>query len=361
MTAEHGKRKGSFGYRFLITTLNILLAVLFYWLLGFVLDDISDQPGPDWTTIQTSYQDKALVAQNKSLNEQLLNLNRTIDSLKQQQSLTQSSISSYRDTMNQLLSLQKSSVQKGVNISADAQQNLTKVTQEYLDNQQRYQKLNTTLADKYNAAQDIQSQINSNNTKLDAQSTEANKEYQKQMARYNLKIAALQLCFLLPLLVLVTYLYRRFRQTIYVSMFIAVGIATLIEIALVMHEHFPSRYFKYILILALIFLVIWALKAMLRMIVKPQSKWLQKQNRDAYQKMLCAICQYPITPGLLKLTLPVRKQKEMQLANLDYLTKIDDYICPSCGEKLFEKCEQCHEIRHSLLSFCDHCGFEKKI
>jgi len=36
------------------------------------------------------------------------------------------------------------------------------------------------------------------------------------------------------------------------------------------------------------------------------------------------------------------------------------YTCPSCGTPLFEKCESCGGLRHSLLPFCLHCGAEKK-
>lgn len=359
MTQKQRERKGSFGHRFLTTVLNILLAILVYWLLGFILEDISNQPGPDYTTFETTYQDSALVSQNNSLNEQLANLNRSINELKQQQSLIQNSVSGYRDTMNQLLNLQKSSLQKGVVFSSESQQNLTKVTQQYLDNQQQYQKLNFIIASKYTNVQQVQSQIDLINSKLIDQRALAYKAYSREMAKHNLKIAGLQLCFLLPLLAIVTYFYRRLRLSVYVSMIVAVGVATLIKIIFVMHEHFPSRYFKYILIIALIFLVVWALKNLLRMVVKPKSTWLMKQNREAYQKMLCATCQYPITPGLYKLTLS-SKRKDLSADYLSYLGQIEDYICPSCGEKLFEKCSQCQQLRHSLLTYCDHCGSEKK-
>jgi len=359
MAQEKRERKGSFGHRFLTTGLNILLAILVYWLLGFILSDISSQPGPSLTSYEAIYQDKDLLSQNNALNQQLMNVNSSIDELKQQQSLIQASISGYRDTMNQLLSLQKSSVQKGIIFSMESQQNLTKITQQYLESQQQYQKLNFSIASKYTDSQRIQSDISQLNTKLDEQRARAYDAYNEQMVRHNLKLAGLQLCFLLPLLAIVAYFYRRLRQSIYVSMVVAVGVATLIEIIFVMHEHFPSRYFKYLLILALIYLVVCALKTMLRMVIKPQTKWLMKQNRDAYQKMLCATCQYPIAPGLFKLTLPLSKQKDILPRDLDNLSNIEAYICPSCGEKLFEKCSQCQQLRHSLLAYCDHCGFEK--
>ncbi|MHC4105255.1 MAG: double zinc ribbon domain-containing protein, partial [Planctomycetota bacterium] len=35
------------------------------------------------------------------------------------------------------------------------------------------------------------------------------------------------------------------------------------------------------------------------------------------------------------------------------------YTCPACGTELYEKCDKCSDIRHSLLPFCEHCGNEK--
>lgn len=355
------ERKGPAGHRLLITGLNILLAILVYWLLGFILDDISNQPGPSFVALQQTYQDKTLLSQKNALSQEIAHLNHTIDTLKQQQVFIQSSINNYRDTMNQLLSLQKSSVQKGIALSAETQQNLVKVTQQYLDNQRRYQALNYAIADRYTDMQHLQSQADVIDTKLEAQTIQANQEYNTQLFRHNLKIAGLQLCVLLPLLIIVTFVYRRFRQSIYVPMIKAVGIAILIKILLVMHEHFPSRIFKYLLILTLIYLVAWALRAMLRMSIRPKINWLMKQYREAYQKMRCAICQYPITPGMLKLAPPYKQKKLQQIQLLPYVSTVEGYVCPSCGEPLFEKCEHCQHMRHSLLGYCDNCGFKKEI
>ena len=37
------------------------------------------------------------------------------------------------------------------------------------------------------------------------------------------------------------------------------------------------------------------------------------------------------------------------------------YICPHCGTALYEECNYCHFIRHSLLPYCEHCGDKKEI
>lgn len=357
--SQSRERKGPAGHRFLVMMLNIILAILFYWLLGFVLDDIASQPGPSLQEIQDSYKDKNLVTQEDALNKQLAKLNQTISAQTQQQTLLKTSIDGYRDTMNQLLDLQKSSMQKGVTFSSEAQQNLTNVTKLYLDNQQKFQNLNRAIADANAQAQQLQSQVNTIDSTFQKQMDQAYKDYDSQLTRYNLEIAAIQLLVLIPLLLIAAYFFRKYRQSIYRSMIMAVGIAIIIKIVFVMHDNFPSRFFKYILILALIYFVVRALRAMLHMIVAPQKNWLLKQYREAYQRMQCAICQYPIQPGALKFSMP-QKPKDKQQSDVEYLEHIEGYTCPSCGEQLFEKCDHCQHTRHSLLTYCDNCGAEKK-
>src|SRR3989338_7074078 len=115
MTMNHMKeKKGPKGFRILVMGLNILLGLLIFWLLGFLMDDISSQPGPNLTEIQKKYQDPVLVKQKESFNIQISKLSGTIDERQKQQSILQTSINSYRDTMNQLLDLQKASIQKGI-------------------------------------------------------------------------------------------------------------------------------------------------------------------------------------------------------------------------------------------------------
>lgn len=353
------ERKGPAGHRFLVMTLNILLAILIFWLLGFILDDIGNQEGPSLTKIQEQFQDKNLIKQKEALKNQASKLTQVISTQTQQQSLLKTSIDGYRDTMNQLLDLQKASMQKGLQFSSAAQQNLSNVTKLYLDNQQQFQNLNHAIADGNTQVQQVQAQIDSIDTQLSKQSTKAYVVYDNQLTWHNYKIAAIQLLVLLPLLIITAYYFKKFRQSIYRPMVIATGIAIILKIVLVMHEHFPSAAFKYIIILVLIYFVVRALIASLRMVIAPKASWLLKQYREAYQRMQCAMCQYPIQPGVFKFFIPQTKNQEIKQANMSYLEHVDAYVCPSCGENLFEKCKVCNHMRHSLLNYCDHCGAEK--
>lgn len=329
-------QKGPATYRILILFLNITLALLIYWLLGFILKDISNQPGPSWQKIQTANQDPVLVKQNTELLKQQSDLFQKESQLQKKQHLLKDSISSFRDTMNQLLDLQKNK-----NFSEKTQQNLSTATQLYLENQQQFQLVTNSLSETSDQLQQIQNQLMTVNLKLNEQTQLANQQYNAELLKHNLKLASLKLMVLIPLLLITAYFFKKYRRSVYISMISAIGIAIILKIIMVMHEHFASEFFKYILIVLLIVLVARALQNLLRMLVSPKASWLQKRYREAYKKLECAICDYPVQP----------LDREMK--------EIAQYACPSCGTKLLEKCNQCQHVRHSLLGFCEYCGRQK--
>lgn len=355
---QRPERKGPARQRLLILILNVVLAILVYWLLGFLIDDIGNQPGPDYQAYLKKYQDPALVKQRDDLSKKDTALTTQIDNARQQQNYLQKSISSYKDTTNQLLEIQRSSLQKGVSFSTQSQTNLANVTNLYLQYQQKYQDLNNQISARNLEQQQLRNQLSQINTQLDKQATTAFEDQQKATKIHNLFMAGLKLLVLIPILLIVLFLYRRYKETIYKNMILAVTIAVLLKIAQVMHEHFPSRFFKYILIIVLLYLVIRALISMLRSIESPKKDWLLKQYKEAYQKLLCPECQYPIQPGIMKFFTP-RSQSLEKAMDSTYLQKIDQYSCPSCGTHLFEPCVVCQQTRYSLLKYCDHCGAEK--
>jgi predicted RNA-binding Zn-ribbon protein involved in translation (DUF1610 family) len=97
---------------------------------------------------------------------------------------------------------------------------------------------------------------------------------------------------------------------------------------------------------------------LIRMMSSPQQTWLLKQYKEAYKKLICPTCEYPITPGLFKFILHFQQTKS---ANIDTrgLPALEKYSCPGCGQQLFEKCVGCEKTRHSLLPYCESCGIHK--
>lgn len=260
--------------------------------------------------------------------------------------------------MNQLLDLQKASIQKGVTFSPESQKNLQNVTDLYLDYQKQFQDLNSSITKDNLEAQQLQNKIKEVNDKLVKQNEQAEKEYNELWVKHNWAMAGLQLIILIPLLLVSALLYRKYKTTIYRAMILAVGIAVFLKISIVMHQYFPSYLFNYLLILILIALTIQTLISMLRMVNSPKPAWLQKQYQEAYQKAQCPECQFSIKPSVSKLFYPDAKGN-LPVANYSYLETVDKYTCPSCGVLLFEKCSDCSHLRHSLLGYCDNCGAKK--
>ena len=352
---EQVEKKGPKRYRVLVITLNMVLGLLLYWFLGFVMDDISQQPGPDIQRIQQKYQDPALVNEDKQINEELQKLNNKITEQQQQQKILETSITSYRDTMNQLLDLQKVSIQKGVGVPEASQKNLQDVTDLYLNYQKQFQDLNNSITKANLKVQGLQNKVQEIDSKLSKQNEAAAQEYQRLWEKHKWAMAGLQLLVLLPLLLITFYLFRKYRESPYKSMIIAIGIAVFFKISMVMHSYFPSYLFKYLLVLALIYITAKILITKLRMIASPNRPWLEKQYSEAYQKNLCPICRFSIKPSISKFFM-VENKNIVPAANYHYLNKVSAYTCPCCGTLLFDQCTSCSHLKYSLLGYCDSCG-----
>jgi len=148
----------------------------------------------------------------------------------------------------------------------------------------------------------------------------------------------------------------RRRGGIYGPLFFAVAGATLVKVALVVHEYFPSRYFKYILILVLLVVVARLLVQLIRTIAFPKVEWLERQYREAYERFLCPICEYPIRTGPRKYLFWTRRTVHKILPPSGAAEAESPYTCPCCGTAVFENCSACGKVRHALLAHCEHCG-----
>ena len=81
------ERRGTWWQRFLIWTFSAALALLVYWLLGFVLQDIGQLPGPDWEQIQSARLDPELQKTTDRLNSELASVKRNIENEERRQRL----------------------------------------------------------------------------------------------------------------------------------------------------------------------------------------------------------------------------------------------------------------------------------
>ena len=355
------KSKGTWIHRFAIRLFTPVLAVLIFWVLGFFVDDIRSIRGPDYAAIEQKHLDKDLVAKRLTLERQVADLTRQIGNQAEKQRVVGDSSRNLQQTINQLIELQKLGMQKSIAFSETEQANFTSSLRLFLDNQKKYQELSQTVSDMLERKQGLVREKEQTEQKIESQRGPARDEFNNLSEKHRLKLAFLQLAILLPILVVAAAVIIKKRSSIYFPLFLAFGAATLIKVALVVHEYFPSKYFKYILIGGLLIVVARLLIHFIRTIAFPKSQWLVKQYREAYERFLCPVCEYPIRIGPRRFLFWTRRTVNKIVVPSERGDQEEKYTCPSCGSGLFEDCPSCHRVRHAMLPNCSHCGAEKAI
>ena len=354
------KPKGTWIQRCAIQIFTVALAVLIFWVLGFFVKDIRTIRGPDYETIEQKYLSQSLVEQRTALEKQIAEISRQIENQTEKQKVVGDSSRNLQQTINQLLELQKLGLQKSVAFSETEQANFTSSLNLFLDNQKKYQELNQTIADMLEKKQNLTQEKKQVEQDIEKQRKPARDEYNTLNEKHRLMLAFLQLAVLLPILLVAVVLTLKKRSSIYFPMALAFGVATLIKVALVVHEYFPSKYFKYILIIGLLIAVARLLVYFIRSVAFPKTEWLTKQYREAYERFLCPVCEYPIRMGPRRFLFWTRRTvNKIVVPNSAQGEHEEAYVCPSCGSALFEECAVCHKTRHTMLPNCSHCGAGK--
>ncbi len=353
---------GTWGVRLLIKLFTLVLGILVFWLLGFLMEDIGTVSGPNYQEIEKQYLDQTLVARETQVEKQIRDIDLQISGKREQQQLLSDSSKKLQQTMNQLLELKRLGVEKGVSTLSTAEEtSLSASLTHFLENQKAYQNLNQNVTELSSQKQALEDEKRHVSDQLADQQKPAQREYERQWDAHRLRLAFYQLAILVPLLVVSGILLIRGRGNRYFPLLLAFGVATLVKVALVIHKYFPSRYFKYILILTLLAVVARLLVHFIRITVAPKLDWLIRRYREAYERFLCPVCEYPIRTGPRKFLYWTRRTVHKVLPHGDGSAKEEDYTCPACGTKLFEECGHCHGIRHALLEHCEHCGAQKEL
>ncbi|KAA3598345.1 MAG: zinc ribbon domain-containing protein [Calditrichaeota bacterium] len=352
---ETKKHKGHFLHRFLIGFFSILLGFLIFWLLGFLLNDIENTPSISYQQVEEETIGKAKLGELERIQNQLREIAFSVQNQQQRQNILKQSTQNSQQTMNQLLELQKLNIQKGIKTTESERNSFLESQKIFLDNQKQFQDLNSEITKLNEKQQSLEQAQNEIQKELKNERKVIQKKYDSILSEHNFKLAGLKIAILLPFLLLALFFFLKKRDTIYVKMIYAFGIAVFAKFAFVMHDHFPTKYIKYILIVAAIGVVIRALIYLLKMLSKPKKDWLLKQYRESYEKFLCPTCDFPIRRGALKF-LTKKGSKPLVKTEFENSAKDEPYNCPSCGENLYEECENCNKVRASLLPFCEHCG-----
>lgn len=354
------KPKGPWIHRFSIRFFTVALAVLVFWILGFLVEDIESMEGPRYSEIEKKYVDEQLVDQVEALETEIDRLERDIRNKQDEMRIVSDSSQNLQSTINQLIELQRLSIQKSISLSEAEQSSMAGSLSHFLESQKLYQAHNAELAKLTEQKRKIEKEKLNTEKQIEEQREPAREEYNELREEHDLHLAFLQLLILIPLLVIGVFLIIKKRGSLYFPLFLGYSSATLIKVSLVIHEYFPSRYFKYVLILGLLIAVAKLLVYFIRVVAFPKAQWLNKQYREAYERFLCPICEYPIRTGPRKFLFWTRRTVK-KLALPKGATDDEPYTCPACGTLLMEKCDSCGKIRHALLPYCQHCSAEKNI
>jgi hypothetical protein len=356
------KHPGTWWQRFLILLLSVVFAALVYWLLGFVLDDISDLSGPDYDAVEKELLAPDLLTTQKQLARQIADVQQQIDNQQNRQRLLRDSTQSARTTLGQLVDILKLSLERGTKLTDQQQKALLDAQQLFLDNQRHDQELSESLAKLNDERVALFKSQQEHEQKLGEARKPVQKEFDLRYRHHNLKIAGIKIATLAPLLLIGAWLFIRHRGIVYAPLIYAFDVAVLIRTFEVMHEHFPSAYFKYVLIVAALAAVAWGLVLLLRRVARPSRDWRLAQYREAYETFFCPVCRFPIRRGPLKyLAWTARSLRRLAPGDAEHPAPEEPYTCPSCATALFETCGQCDHIRHALLPACEHCGATREI
>lgn len=355
------RSKGSRWYRFSIYALSALLALLLFWLLGFVVRDIGNIEGPDYEVIENQFVDEETRVALENLTDEQRAIGVQIQNQERIQAILRQSTNESRTTMNQLIDLHRLSLEKEVTPTEAEQNALSESETLFLAKQKEFQTANEKIAGLNEQQRTIEQQIQSLNDQKSDGVTLAREEYDVLVRNHRLKVAGLKLLFVVPVLLLSAWLMMKYRHGAYASIFGALLISSFSRVGVVINQYFPDEWFRYIATAAGIVVVLAFLIQLIRTAASPRADWLLKQYRLAYNQHRCPQCAYPILRGPMRHATWTSKGPKPIAAPHDSDTEGEKaYTCPACGEQLFEHCEQCNAIRHSLLPFCDSCGHEKE-
>lgn len=354
------KARGSLGLRLFVGLLSVVLGFLIYWLLSFVERDIGAVRGPDWEAVRREFISQPLDDNREGLQKEVHSLNRKIEAAQEQQRILNSSTTSLQKTMTQLLSIQQQYIQKGQDFPSESMQTLQESQAAFLDNQQRDQRYTQEISGLIQQRQQKEDALSLASEKIKTLEADAREELNRLREKYRLRAALMKLSFLVPVFLLLSFVFMKYRMSAYGPLVWAAFVAAFVKIASVAHQYFPREYFKYIAILVVIAIVLRLLVYLIRMIAVPKRDLLIKQYQQFYDKHLCPICTKPIKTGPLRYA-GWKKKAAVVAASSSDSYEPQPYTCPSCGTRLYGGCSACGNIRHVMLPYCEHCGAEEKV
>ena len=352
-------RHGTWWQRALVLGFGLAFALLCYWTLGFVLQDIGRLEGPRWDEFVAERVDPRLRDTAQSLAAAMDGVKREIETEERRRQLLRESTGTSQKTLGQLLDLQRN-LQEAAPLPEEQQWAFAEAQQLFIDNQRREQTLNETLAALQERRSGLDDAVRENAAATERAERPLREEFTALSWRHRLRVAGFKIAFLTPLLVVSGLLFARSRGSGYAPLVYAAGGAVLVKTFMVMHEYFPAEYFRYILVGAALAVVGWLLVKLLGMVARPSSDARQKQYREAYEGFRCPVCEFPIRRGPLQYMAWTPRSLRKTSRPVSGATD-EPYVCPACATPLFVACGGCSRVRHALLPACEHCGAREPV
>ncbi len=351
------KRSAPWPLRLAIGFLSLLLMLFFIWLLSFMLNDIGDLPGPDYNVIQKRHVPQEKLDEANNLATQLSEIEKQIGRQREIQTTLQQSMSNAETALTKIADLQRLSIEGGGQPSEVDRLAMENARSRFYTAQDEFESANETITSLNDERHQLNQSIASIDAELQQFRQKAQTEKHDKQRSHDLKIASLKLALVVPLLLLSAWLVKKKRGSIYQPFNGAALAATFWMVWLVMWDHFPRDYFKYIAILAAIGILGAFLAWALRSSARPRKAALLKRHREAYQNHRCPVCDFPIFRGAFRQAVWTKRGPWLP-GVAPGQAESSRYTCPSCGEALFDQCGDCGEVTQTLLPYCSACGRE---
>ncbi|MHC4290335.1 MAG: hypothetical protein ACYSSK_09850 [Planctomycetota bacterium] len=288
------KAKGSWGVRFFIVVLGIILGVLFYWLLNFVVRDIGKIERPDKHLVRRQYISEEIDDQKGDLEKELRRLNSRIGEMKEQKHILADIASSSKGMVDQLISIQKDNLAENAEFSEKNEKILQENHSIYLENKNKVLGLNEQISGLILKRQEKDVALATVTDQIKALEVDVDADYLVLEDKHDFKVAVVKFSFLVPVFLAVSLFFMKFRKGAYWPLLWSVFIASFIKISLVVQEEFETEYFKYIALFVVLAIVLRILIYLIRLIVAPKKDLLIKQYQQFYDKHRCPVCTKPI-------------------------------------------------------------------
>ena len=120
------KSNGPWVYRFFIKSFIVIFGILVFWILGFLLEDIEDIKGPNYSKIEKTYLEPTLITKERKLKEQIEDLIRKQVKNENEISIVKNSSGNLQSTINQLMSLKRLAIENSKSITKSEEEQLGK-------------------------------------------------------------------------------------------------------------------------------------------------------------------------------------------------------------------------------------------